>query len=250
MALAIYIPKWNNENMKIFGERLKAARKAKGYANSTELGEVLSVGNSTVSRWEAGEREPSLETVIKLAGILSVSAAYLMGETDDPEPKSGLFQNVSNFVYIPDENDLMEISLFDIVSVASYWADCMYSAIPGEVKKIYIEKSAFEKLDDERMPFAIYAEGDAMTGADIDTGDILIISPADAARSGDVVFVRHGDMWMVRWIYHRPDGSIELRAASPNYAPVVIAKENAENTLWYHLVGKVIEVRHKPKTGI
>lgn len=70
--------------MKIFGERLRVARKAKGYASSAELGEVLSVGNSTVSRWEAGEREPSLETIIKLAEILDVSVAYLMGETDYP----------------------------------------------------------------------------------------------------------------------------------------------------------------------
>lgn len=76
--------------MKIFGERLRAARKAKGYANSAELGEILSVGNSTVSRWEAGEREPSLETVKKLAEILDVSVAYLMGETDFPEPDANV----------------------------------------------------------------------------------------------------------------------------------------------------------------
>lgn len=71
--------------MKTFSERLKQARELKNIG-SVELGKLLSMGNSTVSRWETGQREPDLETIQKIAKCLSVSVAFLMGETDDPTP--------------------------------------------------------------------------------------------------------------------------------------------------------------------
>lgn len=234
--------------MRIFAERLKAARLNKGLG-SVELGALLSVGNSSVSRWEAGVREPSLDTIANIAEILGVSVSYLIGGSDEPTPKTGT-QNVGNVARIFEEGSLIEIPLLNVATVASSLADCLYSAIPEGVKTIHVEKVSFEMLDSERMPFALTMENDSMAGADIENGDIMIISPADTVKSGDVAFACHGDMWLIRWIYLKPDGSIELHASNPNYTPIIVEKEHAEDKRWFRLIGKVIEIRHKPKTGI
>lgn len=230
------------------GERIQSRQKQERI-QTKEILEALNIKGSTLSRWKNNINEPDDETKLKLALILKTSVAYLMGETNDPTPKAGL-NDVSDIAYIFEKDNLIEIPLYDIESVASSWSDCLYSAIPEGVKTIYVEKDSFEKLDDARSPFAITMTNDSMAGASIDKGDVLVISPADTVKSGDVAFACHGDMWLVRWIYFKPDGSIELHATNPNYTPIIVEREHAENKRWFRLVGKVVEVRHKPKNGI
>lgn len=227
------------------GERIQTRQKQERI-QTKEVLEALNIKGSTLSRWKNNINEPDDETKIKLAVILKTSVAYLMGETDDPEPRS----DVSGAVHFFEKENLIEIPLYDIESVASSWAGCLYGAIPEGVKKIYVSKDLFEKLDSERAPFAIIMANDAMSGASIDKGDVLVISPVDTVKSGDVAFAGHGDMWLVRWIYLKPDGSIELHATNPNYTPIIVDKEHAEDKRWFRLVGKIVEVRHRPKTGI
>jgi transcriptional regulator with XRE-family HTH domain len=49
-----------------------------------ELAEKLNVDITTVSNWESGRRQLTLERLIQLAGLLNVSAAYLLGENERP----------------------------------------------------------------------------------------------------------------------------------------------------------------------
>ena len=65
-----------------FGKRVFQARKALeqrlGRAvPQTEIGELMGVHGVTVGSWEKGTKEPSLETIARLAGILGVSPAWL-----------------------------------------------------------------------------------------------------------------------------------------------------------------------------
>jgi transcriptional regulator with XRE-family HTH domain len=65
------------------GERIKEARNRERMT-AEALGKLLNVSKISVYRWESGQRQPDVETVKKIGEILSVSAAYLLGETDDP----------------------------------------------------------------------------------------------------------------------------------------------------------------------
>lgn len=61
--------------------RMKELREEKGisqYAFSAKIG----VAQSTVGNWESGSREPSIETLLKIADYFDVSLDYLLGRTD------------------------------------------------------------------------------------------------------------------------------------------------------------------------
>ena len=65
----------------VFGNRLKAARKAKGMTQ-TDLGKAVNVTKGTVSSWETGMRLPNINTLVQLADLLSCTTDYLLGRAD------------------------------------------------------------------------------------------------------------------------------------------------------------------------
>lgn len=63
-------------------ERIKNARIAKHYTQK-DLAELVNVKSTTVSGWELGRNEPSIETLKKIAQKLDVSFSDLAGVKDD-----------------------------------------------------------------------------------------------------------------------------------------------------------------------
>lgn len=63
-------------------ERIKNARIDKRYTQK-DLANLMNVKSTTVSGWELGRNEPSIETLKKLANKLDVSFSYLAGVEDD-----------------------------------------------------------------------------------------------------------------------------------------------------------------------
>ena len=60
-----------------------------GLRSQQALADALGVAQSTVANWEGGRREPSYETLARLARRLEVSADYLLGLSDDPWGNGG-----------------------------------------------------------------------------------------------------------------------------------------------------------------
>jgi transcriptional regulator with XRE-family HTH domain len=69
------------------GKRIRAARERAGFKQA-DLAEAVDTDGNTISRWERGVVKLSVDTIFKLASALKTSIAYLMGETDDPNPRS------------------------------------------------------------------------------------------------------------------------------------------------------------------
>lgn len=72
-------------------EKLVELRKSSGLSQD-ELAERLDVSRQSISRWETGQAEPSLESLRAMCALYQVSADYLLmddavlpGETDSPE---------------------------------------------------------------------------------------------------------------------------------------------------------------------
>lgn len=84
-----------------FGKRLKEARERKDMTQS-ELAKAASIGESTVSFYESGKREPNYETLIKLANILDTTPNYLLTgrqewwEKDEPPADIELEEFIKN----------------------------------------------------------------------------------------------------------------------------------------------------------
>ena len=70
-------------DMKIFGERLRAAREERGISQKT-VAELLEVTRTQISDMENGKTGTSLVRLVTLAEFYHVSADYLLGITDDP----------------------------------------------------------------------------------------------------------------------------------------------------------------------
>ena len=49
-----------------------------------KLAMELNTNQNTISRYENGEREPSIRDLIKIADYFNVSVDYLIGRTDNP----------------------------------------------------------------------------------------------------------------------------------------------------------------------
>lgn len=62
-----------------FGERLKHMRKNIKNINQTELGSLMNVKQSTISRWEAGIDEPEHDHIRALADLFRCTTDYLLG---------------------------------------------------------------------------------------------------------------------------------------------------------------------------
>ena len=67
-----------------FSDRIKQIRKNQKYTQK-QFAELLETTERNYQYYEAGEREPNLETVCFIADKLSVSLDYLVGRTDNPE---------------------------------------------------------------------------------------------------------------------------------------------------------------------
>lgn len=67
-------------------KRIRELRKNKGLSQ-IRLGEIMGVSQQTVAKWEAGRREPNLQTVVELARFFGVTVDYLSGNSDEPNPR-------------------------------------------------------------------------------------------------------------------------------------------------------------------
>lgn len=85
------------------GERLRLLRKEKGMTLD-ELGAVLNMPKSSLSRYENGTADPSIEAVKKIARYFNVSIDWLSGETD-----------VREIIRIPENQTKKLLKLIDIL---------------------------------------------------------------------------------------------------------------------------------------
>ena len=78
----------DKKNYEEFGSNMKFLRKQKKMTQK-ELGEVLGYGYTTISNYENGRNEPSIEDLKKISHYFKVTIDYLVGNTS----KSNAEQN-------------------------------------------------------------------------------------------------------------------------------------------------------------
>lgn len=76
----------NKEMASQFGKRLKALRTQRDY-KMQYIADYIGVARSTYAGYETQDRFPPIETLSKVAECLNTSTDYLIGLTDNPDPK-------------------------------------------------------------------------------------------------------------------------------------------------------------------
>lgn len=73
--------------MSTFGSRLKQLRISKEMGLK-EVGVLIGVSDSSISKYEAGIRTPDPTALVKLADFFEVTVDYLLGRTEEPRIKT------------------------------------------------------------------------------------------------------------------------------------------------------------------
>ncbi len=65
------------------------------YGSNSAFALVANISENTVTNWTLGKTEPKVNDVVKIAGLLKTTVAYLVGEIDDPSP--GILSALNNY---------------------------------------------------------------------------------------------------------------------------------------------------------
>ena len=225
------------------GKRLKTAREAAGITQ-TQLGEMLSVTQNSIWRWEKNMSEPDDKRKAELAKTLGVSLAYLMGDPEDPEqvlrsntrliPPGVLMWvpvispevkvcagNRNNY-----ENTDLEWTVIEHVPVAD-----------GELAALYSAENLL----------GMYVEGDSME-PQIHDGDIVVFNHDPAWAPGNVMVVCLDGRLMVKGMVSQGEGKPPiLRSTNRDYMDIQVNEDSF--FLVYGRVLRIIRVS-KPKPVI
>lgn len=144
--------------------RISVLRREQGM-NQKELGDVLGVGQTTVSAWETGKNEPDNESMHKMAQFFHVSIGYLAGyESDDL--RRGLSKEEHEAVVrealTKRDNAILEREIKRDIEIDSYGG-----LEPEEIEEI-LEQELFEEWETAGKPgyiefFKLNKYGDYLT---------------------------------------------------------------------------------------
>lgn len=185
----------------MFCDNLKEYRKQKGYSQ-TQLGQRIGVTRQAISRWESGTDTPSLERIAALARVLGVSIDALAGVP--VPPGGGVRIDHENMIDVPVLSREVVACCGDGIGMM----DITSGAEPG----VQIPRSRLHRYDDLRPPYIIYADGDCLESAGIDSGDQIVINPAEEPMQGSVALVSLYGMLSLKIIYRLGGGVICLRS--------------------------------------
>lgn len=85
---------------KMYGQRLRQLRKAHKLTME-QLAEKIGIAKSSYGGYEAESKKPPLDKLVILARLYDVSVDYILGLTDDPDPKVER-KNLKEFLEKPD----------------------------------------------------------------------------------------------------------------------------------------------------
>lgn len=207
----------------MLADKLKELRKSKGITQ-VQFAHILNVANGTVGNWEAGNRQPDNDMLVRIADYYGVSADYLLGR--DP---ISISKNKKG-IRIP------------VIGISA-------AGIPLEIVDEYSDDDpdSWEEISEHTAAtgnyVAIKIKGDSMEPP-IGNGDIVIVRVQDDADSGDIaIMIVNGNEATCKKIKKRPEG-IMLISNNPTYEPMFYSnKEIIE--LPVRCFGKVVESRRK-----
>ena len=202
------------------GKRIKIAREKRGMTQR-EVAQLLGYQPLAISRWERGERSPSISVLSKLANLLNINIQWLLtgeGEMELPEnwPPPGALPVTQVPVYghvpagFPETIEATEKPITYII-VPKDWAP------PGTI--------------------ALIVQGNSMEPT-LHDGEYILVQPYHTSpKDGDIVVVaQFGGDYTVKEL-RKTDSRILLIPHNPRYKTIEV---NHESEL--RIVGKVTKV--------
>lgn len=214
---------------------LKALRYKAGLTQA-QAAERIGISTQGYQRYEYGQSLPSPDKIKPLA------AAF--GVTEDVIVKA--FNGNAGGVRI-DHEKMIDVPVLSREVVACCgdgigMMDITSGAEPG----VQIPRSRLHRYDDLRPPYIIYADGDCLESAGIDSGDQIVINPAEEPMQGSVALVSLYGMLSLKIIYRLGGGVICLRSDYGDQRMTPEEQDTADFSVRGVLVS-VIKPRPRPR---
>lgn len=195
---------------------LKKRRSELGYT-LLEIADKMNVSEATVQRWESGNIKSLRHgRITQLAEVLKVNPSMLMGWDYDANEIPDGFQPLPQTVKRP---RLGVISCGDPINSEENFDG--YDDVPSHII----------------CDFTLVCEGDSMTGARINDGDLVYIRQQPTVETGQIAAVLvDGTDKLLKRVYINDD-SIILQAENPAYPPRVFSKEDMNRV---SIIGKAV----------
>lgn len=176
---------------------------------------------SAVSKIEKDQRDVSQTTIAKLSQIFGVSPSYILGLAETEE----------NDFFDPEKYGLRPIVKKRLPLLGNI--ACGEPKYADEDRESYIEAGADIKAD-----FCLRANGDSMTGARINDGDIVFIRSMPQVENGQIAAVIIDDEATLKRVYYYPENNMMiLKPENSKYKDLIYIGQQLEDV---HILGLAV----------
>lgn len=187
-----------------FSERLEEALSIRNM-KPAELAKALNIADATISNYRSGKYEPKQKRLEQISNILNVSIPWLMG-ADVPMERG----NLISLSPMPSTNKVPRLGRIS----------CGDPIMSEENFDGFDEVPSYIHCD-----FSLTCEGDSMTGARINDGDIVYIKQQSTIDNGQIAAILvDGFEKLLKRVY-LTENSITLQAENPAYPPRIFIGE-------------------------
>lgn len=223
------------------GARIRDLRKSRGVTRK-QLAEQLHITQSTLWRWESGDRAIREDRLREIAFFLRVPVSELIGELaiatkSNDDQKAGIHGEFEDWFSLPVFKSTVNLQ-YRLSTL-----DCD--------QRFALPRTFVGTMSDnlEKKPFVVVVEGNSMVAARICSDSFAVINPAEEILDGDAALVKVGSRFVIRWLYWLPNGGCDLRAASPHFPNMTLDAAALHGAVPV-ILGKVMWTFSKPQVGL
>lgn len=200
-----------------FHERLREAMGVRGI-RQVDLVEQTGIAKSAISAYVNGDYVPKQINTYKIAKVLGVNEAWLMGKDVpmDPMPTN-------------------------ILSIKAKKVPLLGEIACGQPTYVAEEKGSYVLTNNDDIDFCLRVEGDSMIDAGIKAGDLVFVRSQPCVDNGEIAVVLVGDEATLKRFYKTDDGVI-LKPENPSYQPIFYKADDFERVM---ILGKAVMVQSR-----
>ena len=193
-----------------FAARLRQAMENSGL-RANQVAERTGLSKARISQYVNGRYTPKWDGICRLAEVLSVSPAWLMGEDGGASGEKDLPAGRD----LPSGIRRLDLRSYPMLGAIACGAP-IFAYEDGD--------TTYVTAADTNADFCLIAKGDSMVDARIFDGDEVFIQQTDYVRNGEIAAVAVDDEATLKRVYYYPDEQrLVLKPENPAYAPLTFS---------------------------
>lgn len=212
--------------MKTVGKKIAEARKSAGLSQP-ELAAKIGWGQSRLSNYERGIREPKIDDLKAISNALKIDVHTLIPGNVEPPKAQGVEQAKSQYVIgefdtwdsnTPLSPDEVELPFYKEVELSAGNGSIVQRESSGF--KLRFAKSTLRRYNIQPdMAACVVVSGNSMEPVLPDQATVGIDTANTRIKDGDMYAIDHGGMLRVKVLYRLPGGGIRLRSFNRDEYP-------------------------------